>query len=238
MASTECMEILYVKFQATRVLIMKTDKQLQSDVIAELNWEPSINATKIGVEVNEGVVTLAGHVDSYADKWNAEAAAQRVAGVKSLTIEMDVNLIGLTKHTDTDIAHSASNILQWTSFLQDDAVKIMVEKGWITLTGEVDWNYQRVAAATALRYLSGVTGLTNKISVKPKVSLNALRSDIETALKRQALKDASKIGVKVEGSEVTLSGTVHSWSERKLARQSAWNTPGVMKVVDDITFAF
>jgi osmotically-inducible protein OsmY len=228
---------LYVKFQATRVLTMKTDKQLQSDVIAELNWEPSINATKIGVEVNEGVVTLAGHVDSYSDKWNAEAAAQRVAGVKSLTVEMDVNLIGLSEHTDTDIAHSASNILQWTSFLQDDAVKIMVEKGWITLTGEVDWNYQRVAAATALRYLSGVTGLTNKINVKPKVCLSAIRSDIETALKRQALKDASKIGVKVQGSEVTLSGTVHSWSERNIARQSAWNTPGVVKVIDDITFA-
>lgn len=225
-------------FQTIRVFDMKTDKQLQSDVIAELNWESSINSTKIGVEVSEGVVTLAGHVDSYSDKWSAEAAAQRVAGVKSLTIEMDVKLIGLSEHTDADIAHSAKNILQWTSFLQDDAVKIMVEKGWITLTGEVDWNYQRVAAATALRYLNGVTGLTNKISVKPKVSISALRSDIETALKRQAIKDASKIGVQINGSEVVLSGTVSSWSERNLARQSAWNTPGVFKVVDNITFAF
>lgn len=217
---------------------MKTDKELQSDVIAELNWEPSINATKIGVEVSQGFVTLAGHVDSYSDKWNAEAAAQRVAGVKSLTVEMDVNLIGLGERTDTDIAHSAKNILQWTSFLQDDAVKIMVEKGWVTLTGEVDWNYQRVAAATALRYLSGVTGLTNKISVKPKISLGVVREDIEIAIKRQALKDASKIGVEIHGSEVTLSGKVNSWAERNLVRQSAWNTPGVLKVVDNITFAF
>jgi osmotically-inducible protein OsmY len=231
-------DFIHSTFQTTRVFDMKTDKQLQSDVIAELNWEPSINASKIGVEVSEGVVTLAGHVNSYSDKWNAEAAAQRVAGVKSLTIEIDVNLIGLAERTDADIAHSAKNILQWTSFLTDDAVKIMVEKGWITLTGEVDWNYQRVAAATALRYLSGVTGLTNKIGVKPKVSLGAVRADIETAIKRQALKDASKIGVAIHGSEVTLSGTVNSWSERNLVRQSAWNTPGVLKVVDNITFVF
>lgn len=215
---------------------MKTDKQLQSDVIAELNWEQSIDATKIGVEVSEGVVTLTGHVDSYSDKWSAEAAAQRVAGVKSLTIEMDVKLIGLSERSDTDIAHSANNILQWTSSLTEDAIKVMVENGWITLSGEVDWNFQRVAAATALRNLTGVTGLTNKISVKPTVSISALRSDIETAFKRQALKDASKISVEINGSEVVLSGTVHSWSERHTVRQSAWNTPGVFKVVDNITF--
>jgi len=224
-------------FQTNRVLNMKTDKQLQSDVIAELNWEQSINASKIGVEVSGGVVTLAGHVDSYADKWSAETAAQRVAGVKSLTVEIDVKLIGLSERSDTDIAHSANNILQWTSSLTDDAIKVMVENGWITLTGEVDWNYQRIAAATALRNLTGVTGLTNKVSVKPTVSISALRSDIETALKRQALKDVSKIGVEINGSEVILSGTVHSWSERNMVRQSAWNTPGVFKVIDNITFA-
>lgn len=151
---------------------------------------------------------------------------------------MDVKLTGLSERSDTDIAHSANNILQWTSSLNDDAIKVMVENGWITLTGEVDWNYQRVAAATALCNLVGVTGLTNKVSVKPKVSMSALRSDIETALKRQAIKDASKIGVQINGSEVILSGTVSSWSERNIARQSAWNTPGVFKVVDNITFAF
>ena len=216
---------------------MKTDKQLQSDVIAELNWESSVNASKIGVEVSQGVVTLAGHVDSYSDKWNAETAAQRVVGVKSLVVEMDVNLMGLGNHKDTDIAHSATNILQWTSFLPDDAVKIMVEKGWITLTGEVDWNYQRDAATTALRYLSGVTGLTNKITIKPKVALSVVRKDIDEALKRQAIKDASKISVEINGAEVVLGGTVQSWFEKNVARQSAWNAPGVLKVVDNIKFA-
>ncbi len=215
---------------------MKTDKQLQSDVIAELNWERSINANKIGVEVNQGVVTLAGHVDSYSDKINAESAAQRVAGVKALVVEMDVNILGFGKRTDADIANSAKNILQWTSFLHADAINVMIENGWITLTGEVEWNYQREATATSLRYLPGVTGLTNKISVNPKVSVGEVRADIETAIKRQALKDASKIDVGIQGSEVTLSGTITSWPERELIKQSAWNTPGVMKVIDKMSF--
>jgi osmotically-inducible protein OsmY len=219
---------------------MKTDRQLQNDVIAELNWESSINASKIGVEVNQGVVTLAGHVDSYSDKWNAEEAAQRVAGVKSLVVEIDVDLLG-GNHSDEDIAHSANNILQWISFVHDDAIKVMVEKGWVTLTGDVDWNYQRVAVVTALRYINGVKGLTNKINIKPKETkglLNTVKSDIETSLKRQAVKDAPKIEVKVDGSTVFLGGTVHSWTERMTAEQSAWNTPGVMKVVDNTVFAF
>lgn len=216
---------------------MKTDKQLQDDVIAELNWESSVNASKIGVEVNQGVVTLAGHVDSYSDKWNAESAAQRVLGVKSLVVEIDVNLLGVGKHPDEDIAQSAKNIIQWTSYLADDAVKIMVEKGWITLSGEVDWDYQRVAAENALRHLKGVTGLSNQIGIKPKVSLNAVRSDIDAALKRQAIKDASKISVEIHGSEVVLGGTVQSWLEKNIARNSAWNTPGVFTVVDNIKLA-
>ncbi len=215
---------------------MKTDKQLQSDVIAELNWERSINANKIGVEVNQGVVTLAGHVDSYSDKINAESAAQRVAGVKALVVEMDVNILGFGKRTDADIANSAKNILQWTSFLHADAINVMIENGWITLTGEVEWNYQREATATSLRYLPGVTGLTNKISVNPKVSVGEVRADIETAIKRQALKDASKIDVGIQGSEVTLSGTITSWPERELIKQSAWNTPGVINVIDKMSF--
>jgi osmotically-inducible protein OsmY len=215
---------------------MKTDHELQSDVLAELNWEPSVNAAQIGVEVNQGIVTLAGHVDSYADKWNAEIAAQRVSGVKSLTIEIDVKLPGLSERGDVDIAQSAQNILQWSNFLPHDTVKIMVENGWITLTGEVDWEHQSISAASALRYLTGVTGLTNKINLKPKVSLTALKSDIEIALKRQSLRDAPKIGVEVKDSTVILSGTVHSWSEKNVVRHSVWGTPGVHKIIDNITF--
>jgi osmotically-inducible protein OsmY len=217
---------------------MKTDKQVQQDVIAELSWEPSVNAAQIGVEVKDGIVTLAGHVASYAEKWNAERAAQRVSGVKALAIEMDVKLSGSNERNDADIARSAESVLQWTTFLPKDRVKIMVEKGWITLSGEVDWEYQRRAAVNGVHYLMGVTGVSDNIAIKPKVSLSAVKSDIEAALKRRAKADAEKISVEVRGADVTLTGKVHSWSERDLATDSAWGTPGVRKVVDNITVGY
>ncbi|MDP3955416.1 MAG: BON domain-containing protein [bacterium] len=217
---------------------MKTDTQLQQDVIAELKWEPSVTAAQIGVEVKDGIVTLAGHVNTYAEKWNAESAAQRVSGVKALAIEMDVKLSGSGKRTDADIASSAKNVLQWTSSLPKDGVKVMVESDWVTLSGDVDWEYQRQAAAKGVRYLMGVTGVSNQIAIKPNVSLSAVKSDIEAALKRRAKADAQKISVEVRGADVTLTGTVHSWSERDLARHSAWGTPGVRNVVDNMTIAY
>jgi osmotically-inducible protein OsmY len=217
---------------------MKTDAQVQQDVIAELEWEPSINAAQIGVEVKDGIVTLAGHVSSYAEKWDAERAAQRVSGVKALAVEMDVKLAGSSKRNDADIARSAQDVLQWTAYLPKDSVKVMVEDGWITLSGEVDWEYQRQAAVGGVRYLMGVTGVSDQIVVKPKVSLSAVKSDIEAALKRRATADAQKISVGVRGGDVTLTGTVHSWSERDLARNAAWGTPGVRNVVDNITIAY
>jgi osmotically-inducible protein OsmY len=217
---------------------MKTDAQVQQDVIAELKWEPSVNPTHIGVEVHDGVVTLAGHVDSYAEKWNAERAAQRVSGVKALAIEMDVKLAGSSQRNDVDIARSAENALDWMTYLPDDSVKVMVEDGWITLSGDVSWEYQRQTAAGAVRYLMGVKGVSNDISIKPKVSVSAVKSDIEAALKRRANADAQNISVDVRGNDVTLTGTVHSWSERDLARDSAWGAPGVRNVVDNITVTY
>ena len=216
---------------------MKTDAQLQQDVIAELEWEPSVNAAQIGVEVKGGIVTLAGHVNSYAGKWNAERAAQRVSGVKALAIEMDVKLAGSSKRNDTDIARSAENVLEWMTSLPEDSVKVMVEGGWITLSGEVDWQFQKQAAADAVRDLMGVTGVSDQIAIKPRVSASIVKSDIEAALKRRAKSDAQKIFVEVRGGDVTLTGTVHSWSERDLARHSAWGAPGVRNVVDNITVA-
>ena len=189
---------------------MKTDTQLQLDVIAELKWEPSVNAAHIGVEVADGIVTLAGHVSSYAEKLGAERAAQRVSGVKALAIEMDVKLPGLSKRTDADIARSVENVLQWTTYVPKDSVKVMVESGWVTLSGEVDWEYQRQTAKKGVRYLMGVTGVTDNIVIKPKVSLSAVKSEIEAALKRRATADAKKISVDVQGADVTLTGTVHS----------------------------
>jgi osmotically-inducible protein OsmY len=217
---------------------MKTDNALQLDVIAELKWEPSVNASNVGVEVKDGIVTLAGHVDSYGEKWDAERAAQRVAGVKAIAIEMDVRLSGPNKRTDADIARSATNVLEWTTSVPKDSVKIKVESGWITLSGEVEWEYQRQSAADGVRYLMGVTGISDQIVIKPKISSEAVRSDIEAALKRRAQKDSRQISVSVNGQEVTLGGSVHSWSEKDLANHSAWGTPGVRKVVDNMTVAY
>lgn len=217
---------------------MKTDTQLQQDVIAELKWEPSINAAQIGVQVARGVVTLAGHVDTYAEKCAAERAAQRVYGVKALAVEMDVKLAGSSIRNDADIASSAESALQWTTLLPKDRVNVMVEQGWITLTGHVDWAYQREAAADSVRYLMGVKGVIDKISIKPKASMTAVKADIEAALQRRAKADAKKISVDIDGAVVTLTGTVQSWTERDLARQSAWGASGVSNVIDNITVAY
>ena len=217
---------------------MKTDKQLQQDVIAELGWEPSVNASQIGVEVKDGIVTLAGHVDSFAEKWNAERAAQRVLGVKALATEMDVKLPGSSHRNDADIARSAENALQWTTYVPNDEIKVMVENGWVTLSGEVDWGYKKQAAAAAMRNLLGVKGVSDQIAIKPKASVSAVKSDIEAALKRCARNEAEAISVDVDGGKVTLSGSVHSWSERESAANSAWRAPGVCKVVDNITVSY
>ena len=217
---------------------MKTDTQLQQDVLAELKWEPSVNAAQIRVEVKDGIVTLAGHVNTYAEKWDAERAAKRVSGVKALAIEMDVKLPGSGKRTDADIASSANNVLRWTSHLPTDSVQVKVESGFVTLSGELDWEYQRQSATSAVRYLLGVTGVSDQIVIKPKVSLSAVKSDIEGALKRRAHADAQKISVDVRGTDVTLSGKVHSWSERDLANHAAWGTPGVRNVVDHMTIGY
>ena len=217
---------------------MKTDSQLQQDVSAELKWEPSVHAARIGVEVKDGVVTLAGQVDSYAEKWSAERAAQRVAGVKAMSTELTVQLTSLSQRTDSDIAEAAENVLEWTSSLPAGAVKVMVEGGWVTLSGDVDWQYQRQAATDSVRHLMGVTGVSDQISIKPSVTATAVKSDIEAALKRTSIADAKKISVAVHGSDVTLSGTVHSWDERDTATNSAWGTPGVRNVVDKMTLAY
>jgi osmotically-inducible protein OsmY len=214
---------------------MKTDAQLQQDVIAELRWEPSVQAEQVGVEVKDGVVTLAGEVSSFAEKWAAESAALRVAGVKALAIELDVKLSALGQRNDVDIARSAQNVLEWTTCLPTDGVKLMVEAGWITLSGEVVWQYQKQVAADALRHLVGVTGVSNQIAIKPKGPTSAVKSDIEAALKRRARLDARQITVGVSGAEVTLSGSVRNWAERDLATHSAWCAPDVRNVVDHMT---
>ena len=217
---------------------MKTDMQLKQDVLDELNWESAVNAAQIGVEVKNGVVTLVGQVGSFAEKWDAEHAVLRIAGVSALAVEIDVKLQGSSKRTDTDIAQAANHVLAWTTALPKDAVKVMVEDGWITLSGEVNWEYQRDVAAAGVRYLMGVNGVSNDISLKPAVSLSAVKSDIETALKRRAVDGSQDIAVGLQGTDVTLNGWVRSWSEHDLAIHAAWGTPGVKKVVDNLTVTY
>ena len=216
---------------------MKTDTQLQQDVLAELKWQPSVHAAGIGVEVKNGVVTLAGEVGSYVEKWDAERAAQRVAGVQALAIELDVKLSEFGKRTDADIARSAQTALDWSTTLTHDSVKVMVERGWITLSGDADWQYQKQAATECVRHLSGVFGVSNQMAIKPKLPMGSVKADIEAALKRVAAADAPPISVSVTGDNVTLTGVVRNWSERDLATTTAWGTPGVRIVVDNMTLA-
>ena len=211
---------------------MKTDSQLHQDVSAELRWEPSIQAAGIGVEVKDGVVTLAGEVSSYAEKLHAEHAAQRVSGVNALAVELKVKLSGRGQRTDADIARSVETGLEWSTAVPVGAIKVMVEAGWVTLTGNVDWQFQKNAATDAVRYLLGVTGVSDQIAIKPKVSMSAVKGDIEAALKRSASADAREITVEIRGAEVTLTGRVHSWAERETALTAAWGTPGVLSVLD------
>jgi osmotically-inducible protein OsmY len=217
---------------------MKTDSQLQKDVMAELKWEPAVHAEQIGVEVNKGIVTLAGHVDSYPAKWNAERAAQRVAGVKAVAVEIDVKLNGSTQRTDADLAGSIENVLLWTTYLPKDSVKVMVEDGWVTLSGQVQWGFQRTTATAAVRYLLGVKGLTDNITIKPKVSASDVKLDIEATLQRRATNEANGIKVAVSGTEVTLTGKVPTWAERDAIGSAAWGTAGVSNVVDNITITY
>ena len=205
----------------------------------ELKWEHAVHAAQIGVEVKDGIVTLAGAASIYYEKWNAERAAQRVYGVRSLAIDMTLKLSQLGMRTDADIAESAKNILDWTNSLIANAVKVLVEDGWLTLSGKVEWQYQRQNAAHCVRYLTAVTGVSNQLVVEPSALAKAVKSDIEAALKRRAIDDAQaiSIAVDVKGSDVTLTGTVQNSAERDMAIQAAWREVGVRNVVDKMTLA-
>jgi osmotically-inducible protein OsmY len=215
---------------------MKTDKQLQKDVMSELSWESSINAAHIGVEVEQGVVTLSGHVDNLSQKWIAERVVKRVSGVRAVAFDLEVKLPDADKRNDTDIALSAINTLEYANSIPKGAIQVTAEDGVITLRGEVVWDFQRQTAESLIKGLNGVRNVINLLAVKPKVSLTAVKSEIEAALKRRAYLDAQEINVAVAGDVITLSGKVHNWTEKNLAINSAWSTPGVRSVVDKLSF--
>ncbi|MBK5206375.1 MAG: BON domain-containing protein [Polaromonas sp.] len=214
---------------------MKTDVQLQKDIIDELAWDPAINATDVGVIVKDGVVTLTGHLTNYAEKYAAERAARRVSGVKALAIDIEVRLSPSYKRSDADIAEAAQRALEWNIVVPDNCIQPMVENGWITLSGEVEWDYQRKAAERSVRDLLGVVGVTSLIEVKPRVSSSDIEKSIHDALMRQAEREAKRLQILVDGSRVTLRGKVHSWPELRAIEGAAWAAPGVSSIVNDLT---
>jgi osmotically-inducible protein OsmY len=216
---------------------MKTDADLKRDVSAELAWDPAVRSTAIGVAVKDGVVTLTGHIDTFAEKHAASRAVQRVAGVKAVALELDVRLSPDHKRTDTDIATSAEHALKWNTSIPVDAIRLTVDHGWVTLRGELEWDYQRRSVEKAIRPLIGVVGITNEIKLRAKPQAADLARNIESALLRQAIREARQIHVDVDGNTVKLSGTVHSWHERAAAQGVAWSAPGVYSVVNELRIA-
>jgi osmotically-inducible protein OsmY len=214
-----------------------TDLELKKAIESELSWEPSINAAEIGVAVKDGIVTLSGRVESYWQKVAAEHAAERVAGVKAVANDLEVRLPGMSERTDEDIARAAINALEWSVLVPPARVKVKVSKGWVTLEGTVDWQFQKSAAEKAVRKLIGVKGVSDFIEVKPRVSKTEVKVAIEDALKRSAELDATQLKVETEGDKVILRGKVHSWFEREEAERAAWRAPGVRTVEDQIEIA-
>jgi osmotically-inducible protein OsmY len=213
----------------------RTDAEIQSDVMAELKWEPRVQASEIGVGVKDGVVTLTGWVDSYTKRWAAEEAAHRVRGVKAVANEIEVRFGAGGERTDVEIAAAAVRALEWDAVLVPEKIDVTVSKGWVTLKGTVDWEYKKREAERVVRNLAGVVGVSNLIEVKPKVQPSDIRKEVEDALVRSAHTDAQRITVEVEGNKVILRGTVRSWAEREEAARAAWKAPGVTMVDNRIT---
>ncbi|SEA55068.1 BON domain-containing protein [Variovorax sp. YR216] len=212
---------------------MKTDAQLKKDVESELEWDPAINAAHIGVLVENGVVTLTGHLGTYGEKFLVERAIQRVQGVRALAVELDVKLAPSHKRSDSEIAAAAEDALTWSAQVPA-GISLRVEQGWITLKGDVEWDYQRHAAARAVRSLTGVVGVSNDIEIRQRPAHANVVAKIRDALVRQAEQDAQHIDVAIDGSEARLRGTVHSWAERSAAQGAAWSAVGVTSVVNEL----
>ena len=219
----------------TTATLTQTDQKIQADVMAELRWDPSVPANEIGVVVNDGVVTLTGTVDTYMKKWRPEEVAHHVNGVIAVANEIQVRSIG--ERTDSDIAAAAVHALSWNSTIPQGKVHVTVDKGWITLRGEVEWQFQRQEAERAVRRLFGVKGVSNLITVKPAATPSDLKKKIQDALVRNAQLDAAGITVEVEGSKAILRGKVRSWAERQEAERVAWLAPGITSVDNKITIS-
>ena len=214
---------------------MSSDLQLRQDVLDELEFEPSVNAAHIGVTANHGVVTLTGFVTNYAEKAMAERAVRRVKGVKAIAEEIEVRLPSDTKRADDEIAARAIDILKWQVGVPADRIKVKVEKGVVTLTGEVDWQFQKADADHVVHKLSGVFDVVNQILVASPIHAVEVKEKIERALQRSAELEASRVTVETEGGRVILKGRVRAWYERDIAERAAWSAPGVTEVQNRLT---
>lgn len=213
---------------------MKTDSQLQRDVLEELKYEPRVEHAHIGVSANNGVVTLSGFVPNYSQKIMAEKAAGRVKGVRAIAQEIEVRFATDPKTSDPEIAQRVLDVLAWDVTVPPNRITAKVEHGWVTLAGTVDWQYERRAAEKAVQHISGIKGVINNISVQTAATPTDIRQRILDAFKRSSAIDANAIKVSVDGSTVRLSGQVHGWNERKVAENAAWAAPGVAQVEDNI----
>jgi osmotically-inducible protein OsmY len=211
----------------------RSDIEMQKDVLAELRWDARLQPNEIGIIVKDGVVTLTGWVDSYFKKWYAEDAAHRVDGVRAVANDIQIKLAG--ERTDADIARVALNALQWNAALPVDKISLTVSRGFVTLKGEVPWQYQKEEAERVVRHLRGVNGVINEIVVKPQVTPSDVKKKIEDALVRSATIDAGKITVEVQGNKAILKGRVRAWVEREEAERAAWSAPGISSVENRIT---
>ena len=213
---------------------MRSDREIERDVREELNWDPDLDAEDIAISVKDGVVTLAGFTKSYSDRLEAEHAAKRVAGVHAVANDIEVRLPSIDQRPDPDIARDAIASLKAQLPLSHEKIKVVVKDGWLTLEGTVEWQYQKTTAENAVRKVKGVKGVTNVISLKPKVEPTDIQRRIQEAFKRNAEVDANRIAVETHGSEVILKGTVRSWIEREEAERVAWSAPGITRVDDRI----
>jgi len=216
---------------------MKTDHDLKHDVESQLRWEPSIDEAHIGVTAHQGVITLSGHVESYAQKHDAEAAAKRVLGVRAIANELSVKLSFASSRTDEDIAVACLAALKSHASVPDDQIKAIVSDGWVTLEGTVAWKFEKDAAEQAIRNLTGVIGITDALKLKPRTSGADVKRQIEAAFKRSAAVDSQRINVEMLDGRVILQGRVRSWAELDEAERAAWAAPGVTTVISELTIS-
>lgn len=209
---------------------MKSDSQIQKDVMEELKWQPYLSSSEIGVAVKNGIVTLSGQVDSYSKKLAAENITRKVSGVKAVAEDIQVGISPVFRKTDAEIAEALVNALKWHSAVQEEKIKIKVEDGVVRLEGEVEWEYQRTNVKSAIENLTGVRSVINLITVKPKISPAEIQNEIAAAFHRSATIDSGKVFAEVSGSKVILRGTVRSFAEKEDAQSAAWNAPGVTSV--------